>query len=101
MQSQQIQAIGDERQRRRERKKETKHDPGTPWETQHIVFECPALHDLRARCNSLFRHSITTTSKRLFMWQDDLVQVAQFIIGTSVQCFRYCGCPISLVAGTM
>ena len=51
-----IQAIGDER---------------------HIVFECPALHDLRARYDSLFRPSITTM--RQFMWQADLVQVAQFI----------------------
>ena len=44
---------------------------------RHIVFECPALHDLRARCDSLFRPSISTM--RQFMWQDDLVQVAQFI----------------------
>jgi hypothetical protein len=44
---------------------------------RHIVFECPALHDLRARYNSLFRPSITTM--RQFMWQDDLVQVAHFI----------------------
>ena len=44
---------------------------------RHIVFECPALHDLRARYDSLFRPSITTM--RQFMWQDDLAQVAQFI----------------------
>ena len=44
---------------------------------RHIDFECPALHDLRARYDSLFRPSITTM--RQFMWQDDLVQVAQFI----------------------
>jgi len=44
---------------------------------RHIVFACPALQDLRARCDSLFRPSITTL--RQFIWQDDLVQVAQYI----------------------
>ena len=44
---------------------------------RHIVFECPALHDLRARHACLFRPDITTM--RQFMWQDDLVQVAHFI----------------------
>ena len=44
---------------------------------RHIVFECPALRDLRARHACLFRPDITTM--RQFMWQDDLVQVAHFI----------------------
>ena len=47
------------------------------WLICSIVLECPALHDLRARCLGFFRPSITTM--RYFMWQDDSEQVAQYI----------------------
>ena len=49
----------------------------TIGDERHLVFECPALGDLRTRYATLFRPSIITM--RQFMWQDNLVQVAQFI----------------------
>lgn len=49
----------------------------TIGDEQHIVFECPALQDLRQRYHVLFQDGHMTM--RQFMWQDNLVQVAHFI----------------------
>ena len=45
---------------------------------KHIVFECPALQDLRDKCENLFQ-APQGDAMLLFMWQDDIIGVAQFI----------------------
>ena len=42
----------------------------------HLVFECAALQDLRVSFAALFQRATTT---KQFMWQPDLMRVAQFI----------------------
>ena len=41
----------------------------------HLVFECTALQDLRVSFAALFQ----ATTMKQFMWQPDLMRVAQFI----------------------
>ena len=41
----------------------------------HLVFECTALQDLWVSFAPLFQRA---TTKQQFMWQPDLMQVAQF-----------------------
>jgi hypothetical protein len=41
----------------------------------HIVFECPALQDLRHRYENLFQ-APEGDAMILFMWQDNIVGVA-------------------------
>ena len=45
---------------------------------KHLVFECPALQDLCDRNMNLFQ-APHGDAMILFMWQDDLVDVARFI----------------------
>ena len=42
----------------------------------HLVFECTALQDLRVSFAALFQRA---TTMKQFMWQPDLMRVAQFI----------------------
>ena len=42
----------------------------------HLVFECTALQDLRVTFAALFQRA---TTMKQFMWQPDLMRVAQFI----------------------
>ena len=42
----------------------------------HLVFECTALQDLRVPFTALFQQA---TTMKQFMWQPDLMRVAQFI----------------------
>ena len=42
----------------------------------HLVFECTALQDLRVSSAALFQRA---TTMKQFMWQPDLMRVAQFI----------------------
>ena len=52
---------------------------GVLGDEKHLLFECPALQDLRDRYENLFQapqgHAVI-----LFMWQDDIIGgVARFI----------------------
>ena len=40
------------------------------------MFECPALQDLRDRNKNLFQ---APHGDAIFMWQDDIINVARFI----------------------
>ena len=40
----------------------------------HVVFECPALQDLRDRCETLFQ-APQGDAMIVFMWQDDIIGV--------------------------
>ena len=42
----------------------------------HLVFECTALQDLRMSFAPLFQRA---TTMQQFMWQPDLMRVAQFL----------------------
>ena len=42
----------------------------------HLVFECTALQDLRVSLAELFQRA---TTMKQFMWQLDVMRVAQFI----------------------
>ena len=47
---------------------------------KHLVFECPALHDLRVKRPHLFEGMHANVDAMvLFMWQDDMIGVVQFI----------------------
>jgi hypothetical protein len=47
-------------------------------ESLYIVLECPALQDLRERYEDLFQ-APQGDAMMLFMWQDDIIGVAQSI----------------------
>ena len=51
---------------------------GVLGDEKHLVFECPALQDLRNRNKNLFKvpHG---DAMIMFMWQDDTIGVARFI----------------------
>ena len=51
---------------------------GVLGDEKHIVFECPALQDLRDRYENLFQ-APQGDAMILFMWQDDIIGVARFI----------------------
>ncbi len=48
-----------------------------PGDEQHVVFECPGLHDIRDRYPGVFGEHAATMLQ--FMWQDDIRGVAMFI----------------------
>ena len=50
---------------------------GVLGDEKHLVFECPALQDLRNRNKKLFKapHGEAII---LFMWQGDIIGVARF-----------------------
>ena len=50
---------------------------GILGDEKHIVFECPALQDLRDRYANLFQ-APQGDAMILFVWQDDVVGVARF-----------------------
>ena len=45
---------------------------------KHLIFACPAVHHVRDRYAGLFSESVHTMLD--FMWQDDLVEVAKFVM---------------------
>ena len=45
---------------------------------KHLVFECPALQDLRNKRPHLFEGA-QADAMVLFMWQDDMIGVVRFI----------------------
>ena len=51
---------------------------GVLRDAKHLVFECPALQDLRDRYENLFQ-APEGDAMILFMWQDDIMGVACFI----------------------
>ena len=51
---------------------------GVLGDEKHLVFECPALQDLRDRNKNLFE-APQGDAMILFMWQDDIIGVARFI----------------------
>ena len=51
---------------------------GVLRDEKHLVFECPALQDLRDRYENLFQ-APQGDAMTLFMWQDDIIGVARFI----------------------
>ena len=50
----------------------------TIGDEKHLVFECPALQDLRDKRPHLF-DGAQTDAMVLFMWQDDMIGVVRFI----------------------
>ena len=50
----------------------------TIGDKKHLVFECPALQDLRDKRPHLF-DGAQTDAMVLFMWQDDMIGVVRFI----------------------
>ena len=51
---------------------------GVLGDEKHLVFECPALQDLRDRYENLFQ-APRGDAMILFMWQDDIIGVARFM----------------------
>ena len=51
---------------------------GVLGDEKHLLFECPALQDLRDRYENLFQ-APQGDAMLLFMWQDDIIGVARFI----------------------
>ena len=51
---------------------------GLLGDDKHLVFECPALQDLRDRDENLLQ-APPCDAMILFMWQDDIISVARFI----------------------
>lgn len=45
---------------------------------KHLVFECPALQDLRDYCPHL-SEGARADAMVLFMWQDDIIGVLRFV----------------------
>ena len=50
----------------------------TIGDEEHLVFECPALPDLRGKRPHLFQGT-QADAMVLFMWQDDIIGVVRFI----------------------
>ena len=50
----------------------------TIGDEKHLVFECPALQDLRDNCPHRFEDT-QADAMVLFMWQDDMIGVVRFI----------------------
>ena len=51
---------------------------GQVGDEMHVVFECPALEDIRRRYRCLFTRD--TCTMRLFMWQADQRKLASFLL---------------------
>ena len=51
---------------------------GALGDEKHLLFECPALQDLRDRYENLFQ-APQSDAMILFMWQDDIIGLAPFI----------------------
>ena len=50
----------------------------TIWDENHLVFECPALQDLRNKRAHLFEGA-QADAMVLFIWQDDMIGVVRII----------------------
>ena len=55
-----------------------KSDLNEVGDEKHLIFTCPAVLHVRDRYVGLFSESVHTMLD--FMWQDDLVEVAKFVM---------------------
>ena len=66
---------------------------GVLGDEKHLVFECPALQDLRDRNKILFQ-APHGDAMILFMWQDDIIGVARFIDACLERVYTSAGPPV-------
>ena len=52
---------------------------GVLGDEKHLVFECPALQDLRDRNKALFK-APHGDAMILLMWQDDIIAMARLML---------------------
>ena len=67
--------------------------PGVLGDGKHLVFECPALQDLRDGSENLFQ-APQGDSMIFFMWQDDIIGVARFIDACFGRVYTLAGSPV-------
>ena len=60
---------------------------------KHLLFDCPALQDLRDRNSTCFRR-LRCDAMTLFMWQDDIIGVARFIDACLERVYTSAGPPV-------
>ena len=60
---------------------------------KHLLFDCPALQDLRDRNKNLFQAPQCDAMSR-FMWQDDIIGVARFIDARLERVYTSTGPPV-------
>ena len=66
---------------------------GVLGDEKHLLFECPALQDLRDRYENLFQ-APQGDAMLLFMWQDDIIGVARFIDACLERMYTSAGPPV-------
>ena len=60
---------------------------------KHLVYECPALQDLRDGYENLVQ-APEGDAMILFMWQDDIIGVARYIDACSERVYTSAGHPV-------
>ena len=66
---------------------------GVLGDEKNLLYECPALQDLRDRYENLFQ-AYQGDAMTLFMWQDDVIGVARVIDHAQKECYTSAGPPV-------